>query len=87
MWKRGARQTLAGGGSGQPGLAAGVGLKDPERSNPNQAGILGPTGISVSAPPDEPRNVSCIQDGTRGRLNCTWDKGRITYLDTAYCIE
>ncbi|NXI81767.1 I12R2 protein, partial [Rhipidura dahli] len=38
-------------------------------------------------PPDEPRNVSCIQHGTRGRPTCTWDKGRITYLDTAYGIE
>ncbi|NXJ26100.1 I12R2 protein, partial [Dicrurus megarhynchus] len=38
-------------------------------------------------PPDEPRNVSCIQHGTRGHPTCTWDKGRLTYLDTAYAIE
>ncbi|NWZ33857.1 I12R2 protein, partial [Brachypodius atriceps] len=43
--------------------------------------------IQCGTPPDEPRNVSCIQDGTRGQLTCSWDKGRITYLDTAYGIE
>ncbi|NWZ84668.1 I12R2 protein, partial [Poecile atricapillus] len=46
-------------------------------------------GIDILAgnPPDEPRNVSCIQFGTRGRPTCTWHKGRFTYLDTAYGIE
>ncbi|RLV76352.1 hypothetical protein DV515_00017064, partial [Chloebia gouldiae] len=34
-----------------------------------------------------PRNVSCIQKGTRGRATCTWHKGRLTYLHTAYQIE
>ncbi|RMC08801.1 hypothetical protein DUI87_15052 [Hirundo rustica rustica] len=43
--------------------------------------------IQCGSPPDEPRNVSCIQDGTRGHPTCTWDKGRITYLHTAYGIE
>ncbi|XP_041886892.1 interleukin-12 receptor subunit beta-2 isoform X2 [Corvus kubaryi] len=43
--------------------------------------------IQCGNPPDEPRNVSCIQHGTRGHLTCTWDKGRLTYLDTAYGIE
>ncbi|NXO69923.1 I12R2 protein, partial [Phainopepla nitens] len=38
-------------------------------------------------PPDEPRNVSCIQNGIWGHLTCTWDKGRPTYLHTAYGIE
>ncbi|KAM7047036.1 interleukin-12 receptor subunit beta-2 [Acridotheres tristis] len=38
-------------------------------------------------PPDKPRNVSCVQYGTRGHLTCTWDKGRLTYLQTDYTIE
>ncbi|NXT68906.1 I12R2 protein, partial [Chaetops frenatus] len=42
--------------------------------------------IRCGNPPDEPRNVSCIQLGTQGHPTCTWDKGRITYLDTAYGI-
>ncbi|XP_005521374.1 PREDICTED: interleukin-12 receptor subunit beta-2 [Pseudopodoces humilis] len=43
--------------------------------------------IRAGTPPDEPRNVSCIQFGTRGRPTCSWHKGRLTYLDTAYGIE
>ncbi|NXS03342.1 I12R2 protein, partial [Oxylabes madagascariensis] len=43
--------------------------------------------IQCGNPPDEPRNVSCVQNGTRGHLTCTWDKGRLTYLHTAYGIE
>ncbi|NXX67188.1 I12R2 protein, partial [Spizella passerina] len=43
--------------------------------------------IHCGNPPDEPRNVSCIQKGTRGRATCTWHKGRLTYLPTAYGIQ
>ncbi|NXL72563.1 I12R2 protein, partial [Leptocoma aspasia] len=43
--------------------------------------------IRCGNPPDEPRNVSCIQNGTRGHPTCTWHKGRLTYLDTTYGIE
>ncbi|NXO24838.1 I12R2 protein, partial [Cisticola juncidis] len=43
--------------------------------------------IHCGNPPDQPRNVSCIQDGTRGRPTCTWDKGGLTYLPTSYGIE
>ncbi|NXI30353.1 I12R2 protein, partial [Sterrhoptilus dennistouni] len=43
--------------------------------------------IECGNPPDEPRNVSCVQIGTRGHPTCTWDKGRVTYLQTAYGIE
>ncbi|NXU96638.1 I12R2 protein, partial [Cettia cetti] len=43
--------------------------------------------IECGNPPDEPRNVSCVQTGTGGRATCTWDKGRLTYLHTAYQIE
>ncbi|XP_039567479.1 interleukin-12 receptor subunit beta-2 isoform X2 [Passer montanus] len=43
--------------------------------------------IQCGNPPDEPRNVSCIQKGTQGHPTCTWHKGRLTYLHTAYGIE
>ncbi|NWV33992.1 I12R2 protein, partial [Grantiella picta] len=43
--------------------------------------------IRCGNPPDEPRNVSCIQQGTGGRPTCTWDRGRLTYLHTTYGIE
>ncbi|NWY38229.1 I12R2 protein, partial [Sylvia atricapilla] len=43
--------------------------------------------IECGNPPDEPRNVSCIQNGTRGHPTCTWDKGRATYVCTDYEIE
>ncbi|XP_074401663.1 interleukin-12 receptor subunit beta-2 isoform X1 [Zonotrichia albicollis] len=43
--------------------------------------------IHCGNPPDEPRNVSCIQKGTQGRPTCTWHKGRLTYLPTAYGIQ
>ncbi|NXL19772.1 I12R2 protein, partial [Setophaga kirtlandii] len=43
--------------------------------------------IHCGNPPDEPRNVSCIQEGTRGRPSCTWHKGRLSYLPTAYGIQ
>ncbi|NXP26047.1 I12R2 protein, partial [Scytalopus superciliaris] len=46
-------------------------------------------GIEVKCgnPPDEPGNVSCIQTGTDGHPLCTWDKGRLTYIDTTYEIQ
>ncbi|NXH44675.1 I12R2 protein, partial [Dicaeum eximium] len=43
--------------------------------------------IRCGNPPDEPRNVSCVQNGTGGHPTCTWHKGGPTYLDTAYGIE
>ncbi|XP_009487746.2 interleukin-12 receptor subunit beta-2 [Pelecanus crispus] len=46
-------------------------------------------GIDIESgnPPDEPRNVSCIQHGTDGHPICTWDKGRLTYINTTYVIQ
>ncbi|NXU57648.1 I12R2 protein, partial [Turnix velox] len=38
-------------------------------------------------PPDEPRNISCIQYGIDGHPTCTWDKGRSTYIHTTYVIQ
>ncbi|XP_050568219.1 interleukin-12 receptor subunit beta-2 [Cygnus atratus] len=46
-------------------------------------------GIDIMSgnPPDQPRNVSCIQYGTDGNPTCTWDKGRLTYINTTYVIQ
>ncbi|NXM77890.1 I12R2 protein, partial [Serilophus lunatus] len=46
-------------------------------------------GIDVACgnPPDEPGNVSCIQKGRDGHPICTWDKGRLTHIDTTYEIQ
>ncbi|XP_010116937.1 PREDICTED: interleukin-12 receptor subunit beta-2-like, partial [Chlamydotis macqueenii] len=46
-------------------------------------------GINLESgdPPDEPRNVSCIQYGMDGHPTCTWDKGRLTHINTTYAIR
>ncbi|XP_074762103.1 interleukin-12 receptor subunit beta-2 isoform X2 [Athene noctua] len=46
-------------------------------------------GIEIESgnPPDEPKNVSCIQYGTDGHPTCTWDKGRLTYINTTYVMQ
>ncbi|NXX21203.1 I12R2 protein, partial [Podargus strigoides] len=46
-------------------------------------------GIDIESgnPPDEPRNVSCIQYGTDGHPTCTWEKGQLTYITTTYLIQ
>ncbi|XP_026710295.1 interleukin-12 receptor subunit beta-2 isoform X2 [Athene cunicularia] len=46
-------------------------------------------GIDIESgnPPDEPKNVSCIQYGTDGHPTCTWDKGRLTYINTTYVMQ
>ncbi|NXA03903.1 I12R2 protein, partial [Sapayoa aenigma] len=43
--------------------------------------------IKCGNPPDEPGNVSCIQHGRDGHPICTWDKGRLTHIDTTYVIQ
>ncbi|KFO89415.1 Interleukin-12 receptor subunit beta-2, partial [Buceros rhinoceros silvestris] len=43
--------------------------------------------IECGDPPDEPRNVSCVQHGTDGHPTCTWDKGRLTYIHTTYVVQ
>ncbi|XP_026511173.1 interleukin-12 receptor subunit beta-2 [Terrapene carolina triunguis] len=43
--------------------------------------------IYVGNPPDQPGNVSCIQYGRDGNLTCTWDKGRLTHIDTTYVVQ
>ncbi|KAM6262277.1 uncharacterized protein LJ264_006092 [Porphyrio hochstetteri] len=43
--------------------------------------------IESGSPPDEPRNVSCIQHGRDGHPTCTWEKGRLTHINTTYLIQ
>ncbi|XP_065601842.1 interleukin-12 receptor subunit beta-2 [Cyrtonyx montezumae] len=43
--------------------------------------------IESGSPPDQPRNVSCIQNGMDGNPTCTWDKGRFTHVNTTYAVQ
>ncbi|XP_062990477.1 interleukin-12 receptor subunit beta-2 [Elgaria multicarinata webbii] len=43
--------------------------------------------IVVGIPPDQPKNVSCIQYGKNGHSTCSWDKGHYTYLTTNYRLQ
>ncbi|OXB66621.1 hypothetical protein ASZ78_013880 [Callipepla squamata] len=43
--------------------------------------------IESGSPPDQPRNVSCIQNGMDGNPTCTWDKGRFTHMNTTYAVQ
>ncbi|CAM5135689.1 unnamed protein product [Eretmochelys imbricata] len=43
--------------------------------------------IYVGNPPDQPGNVSCILYGRDGNLTCTWDKGRLTHIETTYVVQ
>ncbi|XP_035997286.1 interleukin-12 receptor subunit beta-2 [Fundulus heteroclitus] len=48
-------------------------------------------GVDISAgyPPDRPRNISCIYrilKNDTGRVNCSWDRGRDTYLWNRYVL-
>ncbi|NWI08024.1 I12R2 protein, partial [Crypturellus soui] len=46
-------------------------------------------GIDIESgnPPDQPKNVSCIQYGTDSNPTCTWSKGRLTFINTTYEIK
>ncbi|XP_049986297.1 interleukin-12 receptor subunit beta-2 isoform X3 [Alexandromys fortis] len=43
--------------------------------------------ISVGVAPDPPRNLSCLQEGERGTVACTWDPGLDTHLETHYTLQ
>ncbi|XP_077632441.1 interleukin-12 receptor subunit beta-2 isoform X2 [Crocuta crocuta] len=43
--------------------------------------------ISVGVVPEQPQNLSCIQKGEHGTVNCIWDRGRDTHLYTAYTLQ
>ncbi|NXJ11658.1 I12R2 protein, partial [Odontophorus gujanensis] len=43
--------------------------------------------IESGSPPDQPRNVSCIQNGMDGNPTCTWDKGGFTHVNTTYAVQ
>ncbi|XP_055978337.1 interleukin-12 receptor subunit beta-2 isoform X2 [Sorex fumeus] len=43
--------------------------------------------VSVGVVPEQPRNLSCMQNGERGSVACTWDRGRNTHLITKYTLQ
>nr|XP_010346173.2 interleukin-12 receptor subunit beta-2 isoform X2 [Saimiri boliviensis boliviensis] len=43
--------------------------------------------ILVGVAPEQPHNVSCIQNGEQGTVACTWDRGRDTHLYTEYTLQ
>lgn len=45
------------------------------------------TEISVGVAPEPPRNLSCLQEGERGTVACTWDPGLNTHLKTHYTLQ
>ncbi|XP_010214717.1 PREDICTED: interleukin-12 receptor subunit beta-2-like, partial [Tinamus guttatus] len=46
-------------------------------------------GIDIESgnPPDQPKNVLCIQYGTDSNPTCSWSKGRLTFINTTYEIK
>nr|XP_048295936.1 interleukin-12 receptor subunit beta-2 isoform X2 [Myodes glareolus] len=43
--------------------------------------------ISVGVAPEPPQNLSCLQEGERGTVACTWDRGLDTHLKTHYTLQ
>uniref|UniRef100_UPI00398ED9F4 interleukin-12 receptor subunit beta-2 n=1 Tax=Pristiophorus japonicus TaxID=55135 RepID=UPI00398ED9F4 len=45
-------------------------------------------GIDIKAgnPPDQPRNLKCIQNGRDGDVSCSWDVGQVTHISTNYIL-
>ncbi|CAO2605197.1 Interleukin-12 receptor subunit beta-2 [Lemmus lemmus] len=43
--------------------------------------------ISVGVAPEPPQNLSCLQEGERGTVTCTWDPGLDTHLKTHYTLQ
>ncbi|XP_069835520.1 interleukin-12 receptor subunit beta-2 [Dendropsophus ebraccatus] len=45
--------------------------------------------ISVSAgfPPDQPRSITCEQEGELGKMSCSWETGRVTFIDTNCSLQ
>ncbi|XP_037682884.1 interleukin-12 receptor subunit beta-2 [Choloepus didactylus] len=55
-------------------------------SSSNEIRICGAE-ISVGVVPEQPQNLSCIQEGEHGTVACTWDRGRDTHLYTTYSLQ
>ncbi|KFP24250.1 Interleukin-12 receptor subunit beta-2, partial [Colius striatus] len=58
-----------------------------KRICPHETKLICGIDIESGNPPDEPRNVSCVQQGLEGHPTCSWDKGRLTHITTAYAIQ
>ncbi|XP_041125950.1 interleukin-12 receptor subunit beta-2-like [Polyodon spathula] len=46
-------------------------------------------GIDIKAgyPPESPQNLTCTQNGQRGDVTCTWDKGREPHIKTSFHLR
>ncbi|XP_004369092.1 interleukin-23 receptor [Trichechus manatus latirostris] len=43
--------------------------------------------ISSGYPPDVPANVTCVIYEYSGNMSCTWNIGKLTYIDTKYTVH
>ncbi|XP_067845694.1 LOW QUALITY PROTEIN: interleukin-12 receptor subunit beta-2-like [Heptranchias perlo] len=45
-------------------------------------------GIDIEAgnPPDQPRDLKCIQNGRDGDVTCSWDVGQVTHISTNHVL-
>ncbi|KAG8549253.1 hypothetical protein GDO81_021853 [Engystomops pustulosus] len=43
--------------------------------------------VFAGVPPDQPRSITCEQEGERGKVLCSWDSGRETFLETSYTLQ
>uniref|UniRef100_A0A8D2D3U9 Interleukin-12 receptor subunit beta-2 n=1 Tax=Sciurus vulgaris TaxID=55149 RepID=A0A8D2D3U9_SCIVU len=43
--------------------------------------------ISVGVAPEQPQNLTCVQEGERGTVACTWDRGQDTHIYTEYTLQ
>ncbi|XP_054547777.1 interleukin-12 receptor subunit beta-2 isoform X2 [Talpa occidentalis] len=43
--------------------------------------------VLVGVVPEQPQNLSCIQNGEHGTVTCTWERGRNTHLFTTYTLQ
>ncbi|MBZ3884284.1 Interleukin-23 receptor [Sciurus carolinensis] len=42
--------------------------------------------VSSGYPPDAPKEVTCVIYEYSGNMSCTWDAGKLTYIDTKYVV-
>ncbi|XP_067892543.1 interleukin-12 receptor subunit beta-2 isoform X2 [Heterodontus francisci] len=46
-------------------------------------------GIDIKAgnPPDQPKNLKCIQNGRDGDVTCSWDVGQVSHISTNHVLR
>uniref|UniRef100_A0A8D2D0H8 Interleukin-23 receptor n=1 Tax=Sciurus vulgaris TaxID=55149 RepID=A0A8D2D0H8_SCIVU len=43
--------------------------------------------VSSGYPPDAPKEVTCVIYEYSGNMSCTWNAGKLTYIDTKYVVH